>query len=84
MSTFDLSTLYTFRTLPHNQSKLNELIEQTLNSEGSLYLDCNEKLTVFKSQQPKIFNFWSCQRVCDALHYLLDNIFIRFGSKVCT
>ena len=25
---------------------------------------------------------WSCQKVCDALHYLLDNIFIRFGSKL--
>ena len=21
--------------------------------------------------------------MCDALHYLLDNIFIRFGSKLC-
>ena len=25
---------------------------------------------------------WSCQKMCDALHYLLDNIFIRFGSKL--
>ena len=25
---------------------------------------------------------WSCQKVCDALRYLLDNIFIRFGSKL--
>ena len=24
----------------------------------------------------------SCQKICDALHYLLDNIFIRFGSKL--
>ena len=22
------------------------------------------------------------QKMCDALHYLLDNIFIRFGSKL--
>ena len=27
-------------------------------------------------------NFWSCQKVCDALVYLLDNIFIRFGTKL--
>ena len=26
---------------------------------------------------------WSCQKICDALHYLLDNIFIRFGSTLC-
>ena len=25
---------------------------------------------------------WSCQKMCDALHYLLDNIFIRFISKL--
>ena len=25
---------------------------------------------------------WSCQKKCDALHYLLHNIFIRFGSKL--
>ena len=24
---------------------------------------------------------WSCQKMCDALHYLLENIFIRFGSN---
>ena len=29
----------------------------------------------------KDIKFWSCQKICDALHYLLDNIFIRFGSK---
>ena len=25
---------------------------------------------------------WSCQKMCDALHYLLDSIFIRFGLKL--
>ena len=28
------------------------------------------------------FYFWSCQNVCDALLYLLDNIYIRFGNKL--
>ena len=27
-------------------------------------------------------NLWSCQKICDALVYLLDNIFIRFGTKL--
>ena len=82
MSTHDFSTLYT--TLPHNliKEKLTELIEQTINREGSLYLACNEKRAFFTSKQPKIFKLSSCQKVCDALHYLLDNIFIRFGSKL--
>ena len=28
------------------------------------------------------FKLWSCQNVCDALSYLLDNIYIRFGNKL--
>ena len=28
------------------------------------------------------YKLWSCQKMCDALHYLLDNIFIGFGSKL--
>ena len=43
LSTCDFSTLYTI--LPHNliKEKLTELIEQTLNREGTLYLACNDK-----------------------------------------
>ena len=36
----------------------------------------------FTSEQPKRYKLWSCQKMCDALHYLLDNIFIRFDSKL--
>ena len=47
LSTYDFSTLYT--TLPHNliKEKLTELIEQTFNREGSLYLACNDKNAFF-------------------------------------
>ena len=81
LSTYDFSTLYT--SLPHNliKEKLTELIEQTLNREGSLYLAFNDKNAFFTSGQPKRYKLWSCQKMCDALHSLLDNIFIRFGSK---
>ena len=33
-------------------------------------------LTFFTSEQPKRYKLWSCQKMCDALHYLLDNIYI--------
>ena len=70
--------------MPHNliKEKLTELIEQTFNREGSLYLACNDKNAFFTSEQSKRYKLWSCQRMCDALHYLLVNIFIRFGSKL--
>ena len=52
------------------------------NREGSLYLACNDKNALFTSEQPKRYKLWSCQKMYDALQYLLDNIFIRFGSKL--
>ena len=81
LSTYYFSTLYT--TLPHNliKEKLTELIEQTFNREGSLYLTCHDKNAFFTSEQPKRYKLGSCQKMCDALHYLLDNIFIRFDSN---
>ena len=36
----------------------------------------------FTSEKPKKYYAWSCQNVCDALTFLLDNIFIRFGTKL--
>ena len=42
---------------------------------------CNDKTAFFTSEKPKQYKLWLRQKMCDALHYLLDNIFIRFGSK---
>ena len=82
MSTYDFSTLYT--TLPHNliKDKLIDLIERTFQREGSPYLACNDRNAFFTSEKPKKYHAWSCQNVCDALTFLLDNIFIQFGTKL--
>ena len=39
------------------------------------------KLEVTSSDQSR-YTLWSCQNVCDALSYLLDNIYIRFGTRL--
>ena len=39
-------------------------------------------LHVLTLKKPKKYHTWSCQKVCDALTFLLDNIFIRFGTKL--
>ena len=82
MSTYDFSTLYT--TLPHNliKDKLIDLIESTFQREGSPYLACSDRNAFFTSEKPKKYHAWSCQNVCNALTFLLDNIFIRFGTKL--
>ena len=82
LSTYDFSTLYT--TLPHNliKEKLINVIEWTFKREGSPYLACNKRQTFFTSEDTKRYKLWSCQNVCEALIYLLDNIYIRFGTKL--
>ena len=40
------------------------------------------KMPFLTSEQPNRYKLWPCQKMCDALHYLLDNIFIRFGSQL--
>ena len=82
LSTYDFSTLYT--TLPHNliKEKLINLIEWTFKKEGSPYIACNERQAFFTSEDTKRYKLWFCQNVCEALIYLLDNIYIRFGAKL--
>ena len=83
LSTYDFSTLYT--TLPHSliKDKLIDLIERTFQREGSPYLGCNDRNAFFTSVKSKKYHAWSCQNVCDALTFLLENSFIRFGTKLC-
>ena len=79
MSTYDFSTLYT--TSPHNliKDKLIDLIERTLTRLTSHVMT---EMHFFTSEKPKEYHAWSCQNACDAQTFLLDNIFIRFGTKL--
>ena len=82
LSTYDFSTLYT--TLSHHLIKDNliDLINRSFIRENTQYLACNEECAFFTSGVYNNHTLWSCQKVCDALVYLLDNIFIRFGTKL--
>ena len=84
MSTYNFSALYT--TLPQKliKEKLLDLIERTFyKKEGKLYLACNDKKAIFTSADHyRGYHLWSCQNVYDALSFLLDNIYIRFGTKL--
>ena len=78
LSTYDFSTLYA--TLPHNliKDKRIDLVKRAFQREGSPYLACNDKNAFFFLLQKNLkkHHAWSCQNVCDALTFLLDNIFI--------
>ena len=78
LSTYDFSTLYT--TLSHNLIK--DILVDLIEREGSLYIACNDRNAFFTSDAVRNNNLWSCQKVCEALTFLLDKIYIRFGSKL--
>ena len=83
MSTYNFSTLYT--TLPHNliKDKLIDHIERTFQRKGSPYLACNDRnVFLHRGKKTKKYHAWSCQNVYDSLTFLLDNIFIRFGTTL--
>ena len=80
LSTYD----FLLFTLPHNfnKDKHIDLIEINFKREGSSYLACNDRITFFTLENLKKYHAWSCQSVCDALTFLLDNVFIRFGTTL--
>ena len=57
-------------------------LQNGIKNYGSLYLACNDRKAFFTSSDQSRYTLWSCQNVCDALSYLLDNIYIRFGTKL--
>ena len=48
---------------------------------ADLFLYRYERHAFFTSDKVKNYNIWYCQKVCEALTFLLDNIYIRFGFK---
>ena len=59
-----------------------DLIERTFQRECSLYIARNDKNAFFTSDAVRNYNLWSYQKVREALTFHLDNIYIRFGSKL--
>ena len=74
--------------IPHTllKEKLLDFIERAFKkifkNEGTLNIACNVKKAFFTSTDHRWYKLWSCQNVWDALSYLLDNIYIRFGNKL--
>ena len=82
LSTYDFFTLYTTLTYNLLKYKLVDLIERIFQRECSLYIACNDRSAFFTSDAVRNYNLWSCQKVYEALTFLLDNIYIRSGSKL--
>ena len=80
-----MAILSTYVSLPHNliKEKLIDLIERTFQRKWSLCVACNDGNVFFTSEEHKRYILRPCQKVCEALIFLLDNVYIRFGTKLC-
>ena len=58
------------------------LLKEPSREKALLTLHVMTEMHFFTSEKPKKYHAWSCQNVCDALTFLLDNIFIQFGTKL--
>ena len=82
LPTYNVSTLCT--TLPHNVIKMNLLIllKEPSREKALLTLHVMTEMHFLLQKNLKKYHAWSCQNACDALTFFLDNIFIRFGTKL--
>jgi hypothetical protein len=82
VSTYDFSTLNT--TLPHKliNDKLISPIQKTFAREKVTFLACNSKKAFFTNGIVKHYTMWTCDEVCRALSFLLDNIYVRFCNTL--
>ena len=58
------------------------LKKKTFNIEGCPNLACKDRSAFLLRKTLKKYHALSHQNVCDALTFLLDNIFFRFGTKL--
>ena len=72
-----------FWSIKNSGEVLNKLKSRGFRATSlSTYIACNERQAFFTSEDTKRYKLWSCQNVCEAFIYLLDNIYIRFGTKL--
>ena len=83
VSTWDFSTLYT--SLPHAQLKkqIHDLLERVFNTKGKSFIATNNFHTFWTNDRTSTrYTYFSCRELCLAIDFLIDNIYVRFGSSV--
>jgi len=82
VDSYDFSTLYT--TLPHDliKEKLGALIKWSFETSGLNFICSSPYKSFFSHTKYKNYSCWTKDDMIRALHFLLDNIFVRFGNTV--
>ena len=82
METFDFSTLYP--ALPQSEIKkqFSKIFNKVFKREGKQFINVNYREAYFSSRQNNRGCSFRLTDMIEILDFILDNIFVRFGSKV--
>ena len=82
VDSYDFSTLYT--TLPHAliKQKFSYLIKWSFEKSGCNFICCNSIKAFFSNDKFDKYTNWTYLDMINAINFLLDNIYVRFGSTV--
>ena len=58
------------------------LLKETSRRKARLTLHVMTEMHFLLRKKTKKYHAWSCQNVCEALVFLIDNMFIRFDTKL--
>ena len=83
VSTWDFSSLYT--SLPRAQLKkqLHDLLGRVFGNKGKSFIATNNFRTFWANDKTSTrYTYFSCRELGLAIDFLIDNIYVRFGSSV--
>ena len=82
LETYDFSTLYT--SLPQNEikQKFKNLFKKIFTREGKEYVNVNLNKAYFSASKHKNFHSFTERNLLQILEFILDNIYVKFGSQI--
>ena len=83
VSTWDFSTLYTSLPYARVENQLHDLLERVFHTKGKSFVATNYFRTFLTNDRMSMrYTYFSRRELYLAIDFLIDNIYVRFGSSV--
>ena len=82
VSSFDFSTLYTSFPYDFIKTKVLSLVKWCFNGESKTYLCMSDEALFFSNKKYDSYICWTCTEICEALTFLMENIYVQFDGMV--
>ena len=82
VSTWDFSTLYT--SIPHKDliERLSKLIISVFTKTSHQFINVRSQKAFFSSRSYRGYHVWDVSMFVELLEFLINNIYVKFGSKL--